>query len=164
MSSILAVSVSLIGLLGAVFTLAIFVELVVSFPAMLTSNSQTYVHQQRNTYTFSSNAEPTLPQQHQQAQQLPPHQEQQEPEDEDWERWHDEDTAAWVDEHTYLDPDAAFAVANNSSTDQSMSCQTTNAVATTLPRRRELAMEPVTRGRTLRRVPRRHGTRTSLRV
>lgn len=47
MSSIIAVSVSLLGLSLVLFTLAIFVQMVLSFPAMLSSNSQAYVQQQR---------------------------------------------------------------------------------------------------------------------
>lgn len=57
MSSAIAVGVSLIGLLGVVFTLGIFVQMLLSFPAMLSSNSQTYVQQQRKLYNISSNYE-----------------------------------------------------------------------------------------------------------
>lgn len=52
MSGFIAVSVSLIGLSGVLFTLAIFIQMILSFPAMLSSNSQTYVQQQRKAYTI----------------------------------------------------------------------------------------------------------------
>lgn len=52
MSGFIAVSVSLIGLSGVLFTLAIFIQMILSFPAMLSSNSQTYVQQQRKVYTI----------------------------------------------------------------------------------------------------------------
>ncbi|KAJ4414704.1 hypothetical protein N0V82_007755 [Gnomoniopsis sp. IMI 355080] len=58
MSGFIAVSVSLIGLSGVLFTLAIFVQMILSFPAMLSSNSQTYVQQQRKTYHISASLEP----------------------------------------------------------------------------------------------------------
>lgn len=54
MSGFIAVSVSLIGLLGVLFTLAIFIQMILSFPAMLSSNSQTYVQQQRKIYNISA--------------------------------------------------------------------------------------------------------------
>lgn len=57
-SGFIAVSVCLIGLMGAVFTLAIFIQMIVSFPDMLSSNSQAYVHQQRKTYTLNQDQEP----------------------------------------------------------------------------------------------------------
>lgn len=56
--SVIAVSVSLIGLSAVVFTLAILVELIVSFPQMLSSNSQAYVHQQRKLYNISGAPDP----------------------------------------------------------------------------------------------------------
>lgn len=54
MSGFIAVSVSLIGLSGVLFTMAIFIQMILSFPAMLSSNSQTYVQQQRKTYNISA--------------------------------------------------------------------------------------------------------------
>lgn len=57
-SGFIAVSVSLIGLTGVLFTLAIFIQMIVSFPDMLSSNSQAYVHQQRKTYIISRDQEP----------------------------------------------------------------------------------------------------------
>lgn len=54
MSGFIAVSVSLIGLSGVLFTLAIFIQMILSFPAMLSSNSQSYVQQQRKAYTISA--------------------------------------------------------------------------------------------------------------
>lgn len=57
MSGIIAVSVSLIGLTGVLFTLGILVQMILSFPAMLSSNSQAYVHQQRKTYTLGAKEE-----------------------------------------------------------------------------------------------------------
>lgn len=170
MSSIIAVSVSLIGLLAAVFTLVIFVELIVSFPAMLTSNSQAYVKQQRKTYTFgsSNNIGREIQYPYQPQPQLQQHQHQQE--DEDSERWYDDSTAAWVDEHMYS-PDAdvaGIALSNtnssSSSTRESRKSGSVSAKTTATPRRREMTMEPMARGRTLRRVSRRHSARTSLRV
>lgn len=53
MSSVIAVAVTLIGLSGAVFTLAIFVQMLLSFPTMLSSNSRAYVQQQRKLYHIS---------------------------------------------------------------------------------------------------------------
>lgn len=58
MSGFIAVSVSLIGLFGVLFTLAIFIQMILSFPVMLSSNSQTYVQQQRKTYHISASHEP----------------------------------------------------------------------------------------------------------
>lgn len=54
MSSVIAVSVSLLGLSLALFTLIIFIQMILSFPAMLSSNSQTYVQQQRKYHHISS--------------------------------------------------------------------------------------------------------------
>lgn len=56
-SSVIAVCVSLIGLLGMVFTVAIFVQMLLSFPAMLSSNSRAYVQQQRKLYNISPSHE-----------------------------------------------------------------------------------------------------------
>lgn len=50
MSSVIAVSVSLVGLSAALFTLVIFIQMILSFPAMLSSNSQAYVQQQRKLH------------------------------------------------------------------------------------------------------------------
>lgn len=50
MSSVIAVSVSLLGLSLALFTLVIFIQMVLSFPAMLSSNSQAYVQQHRKLH------------------------------------------------------------------------------------------------------------------
>lgn len=54
MSSVIAVSVSLLGLSLALFTLIIFIQMILSFPAMLSSNSQAYVQQQRKLHHISS--------------------------------------------------------------------------------------------------------------
>lgn len=54
MSSVIAVSVSLLGLSLALFTLVIFIQMILSFPAMLSSNSQAYVQQQRKFHHISS--------------------------------------------------------------------------------------------------------------
>lgn len=50
MSSVIAVSVSLLGLSLALFTLVIFIQMILSFPAMLSSNSQAYVQQHRKLH------------------------------------------------------------------------------------------------------------------
>ncbi|CAN8099289.1 unnamed protein product [Discula destructiva] len=60
MSGFIAVSVTLIGLTGVLFTLAIFIQMILSFPAMLSSNSQAYVHQQRKTYNISADQDATF--------------------------------------------------------------------------------------------------------
>lgn len=57
MSSVIAVGVSLIGMLGLVFTLGILVQMLLSFPAMLSSNSQAYIQQQRKMYNQRFNHE-----------------------------------------------------------------------------------------------------------
>lgn len=54
MSSVIAVCVSLLGLSLALFTLAILIQMVLSFPAMLSSHSQAYIQQQRKLYHISS--------------------------------------------------------------------------------------------------------------
>lgn len=54
MSSVIAVSVSLLGLLMALFTCIIFIQMILSFPAMLSSNSQAYVQQQRKLHHIPS--------------------------------------------------------------------------------------------------------------
>ncbi|ROV97208.1 hypothetical protein VSDG_04795 [Cytospora chrysosperma] len=47
MSSVIAVCVSLIGLVCVSFIAVIFIQMILSFPAMLSSNSQAYIQQQR---------------------------------------------------------------------------------------------------------------------
>ncbi|KAF3762666.1 hypothetical protein M406DRAFT_333038 [Cryphonectria parasitica EP155] len=136
MSSIIAVSVSLIGLSAVVFTLAIFVELIVSFPAMLTSNSQAYVQQQRKVYNISSSsgsqdAAVAL----------------------ELDQGDDEDADRWID---VADEEPG---AHSRKTDV-VTRGTRGGFSTTAWRREQT----VTRGRTLRRGPRRHSARTGLRV
>lgn len=54
MSSVIAVSVSLLGLSLALFTFIIFIQMILSFPDMLSSNSQAYVQQQRKLHHIRS--------------------------------------------------------------------------------------------------------------
>lgn len=136
MSSVIAVCVSLIGLLGVVFTVGIFVQMLLSFPAMLSSNSRAYVQQQRKLYNISPS---------------PSHELLLEEEDfgqavdavvaeDSWVDLVDEDTSSFASDAESMEPAAKRAHAG--------------------ARR----LEPITRGRTLRRARRRHSTRTVIRV
>lgn len=48
MSSVIAVCVSFIGFASIIAVLVVFIQMILSFPAMLSSNSQTYIQQQRH--------------------------------------------------------------------------------------------------------------------
>lgn len=147
MSSVIAVSVSLIGLLGVVFTLAIFLQMILSFPAMLSNNSQTYVQQQRKLYHIGAD----------QREMVPPPLRWDEPLDDD----NDDDELLedrWID------------VAEDDGTHDPIS--DVESMSMSIPRRIEKAttagtrwgLEPMTRGRSLRRSRRRYSARTVMRV
>lgn len=54
MSSVIAVCVSFIGLVCVSFIAVIFIQMILSFPAMLSSNSQAYIQQQRKYHHIPS--------------------------------------------------------------------------------------------------------------
>lgn len=134
-SSVIAVSVSLIGLLGVVFTLAILVQMLLSFPAMLSSNSQAYIRQQRKLYNIGSNYEAAWGEG--------------EVEEVDGCRAVED---SWVD---MVDEDNSFP---------SDACTEPVGAAGKRTHAGARRPESMTRGRTLRRSRRRHSTRTVMRV
>lgn len=58
MSSIIAVCVSFIGLALVLINAVIFIQMILSFPAMLSSNSQDYIQQQRKYHHIPSSPSP----------------------------------------------------------------------------------------------------------
>lgn len=54
MSSIIAVCVSFIGLAVVLINAVIFLQMILSFPAMMSSNSQSYIQQQRRHHHIPS--------------------------------------------------------------------------------------------------------------
>lgn len=54
MSSVIAVCVSFIGLASIIAVFVVFIQMILSFPAMLSSNSQTYIQQQRQYHHIPS--------------------------------------------------------------------------------------------------------------
>ncbi|ROW06365.1 hypothetical protein VPNG_07548 [Cytospora leucostoma] len=54
MSSIIAVCVSFIGLALVLINAVIFIQMILSFPAMMSSNSQSYIQQQRKHHHIPS--------------------------------------------------------------------------------------------------------------
>lgn len=137
MSGFIAVSVSLIGLSGVLFTLAIFIQMILSFPAMLSSNSQTYVQQQRKAYTISP---APVPEEFEVDEEL----EYDEPETE-LDEAHDDSVERWIDV-----------------VDEAMNISSVKPATTQISRRISIGStraEPITRGRSWRRR-RRTGTTT----
>lgn len=131
MSSVIAVAVTLIGLLGAVFTLGIFIQMLLSFPTMLSSNSRAYVQQRRKLYNISP------------VQEVVPAEDGPEGEDID---------DSWVDDTIEEDMSQLRLYVESTRTTAKK------------PHVQIRRMEPMTRGRTLRRSRRRQSMRTVLRV
>ena len=148
MSSVIAVCVSFIGLALVLINAVIFIQMILSFPAMLSSNSQAYVQQQRKyhhipppealdssylaTSTDIEGAEAEA---------------EAEAEDEEWVA--DESVDRWIDDVDEQTNDCSSEVRH-------------------IPKHRTASLtrglEPMTRGRPLRRQRRRHVPRTVFRV
>lgn len=144
MSSMIAVCVSFIGLALILINAVIFIQMILSFPAMLSSNSQDYVQQQRKYHhipppevldylatSVTDGAEAEA-----------------EPDQEEWEA--DESVDRWIDDVDEQTNDCSSKVQH---------IPTRHRTATLVR-----GLEPVTRGRPLRRQRRRHVSRTIFRV
>ncbi|KUI57576.1 hypothetical protein VP1G_04841 [Cytospora mali] len=145
MSSVIAVCVSFIGLALILINAVIFIQMILSFPAMLSSNSQAYVQQQRKYHhipspeAFDSSYLATSTIEGAEA----------ETETEQEQEWvADESVDRWIDE---VD-------------DQTNDCSSEVELT---PRHRApglaRGLEPITRGRPLRRQRRRHTSRAVFR-
>ncbi|ROV90907.1 hypothetical protein VMCG_09988 [Cytospora schulzeri] len=149
MSSVIAVCVSFIGLALVLINAVIFIQMILSFPAMLSSNSQTYIQQQRKYHHIPAPEDLDLSQL---ATSFPDGAEAEtefetEPEPE-WVA--DEVVDRWIDDVDEQTNDCSSEVHHVSR----------QGTTTDLAR----GLEPITRGRPLRRQPRRHASRAVFRI
>ncbi|KKY34045.1 hypothetical protein UCDDA912_g05979 [Diaporthe ampelina] len=149
MSSFIAVCVTFLGLALIIVNVAVFLQMLLSFPAMLSSNSQAYVQQQRKLHHIPSSPE-DLDGRHA----APPEADGADAEDE--QEW--ETTGRWTDEvEVEVEEDEEEGLY------QAEDCSSKVYVA---PRAAAAAArsDSMTRGRPLRRQRRRYIARTVLRV
>lgn len=144
MSSFIAVCVTFLGLTLIIVNVAVFLQMLLSFPAMLSSNSQAYVQQQRKLHHIPSSRE-DLDESYAIAA---------EEEEDD-----QEDDQEWADE-AVVDDDAEEEEQYQADDCSSEACTTPRVVVTPAARR----SDSMTRGRPLRRQRRRNIARTMLRV
>ncbi|KAJ0108448.1 hypothetical protein J7T55_002052 [Diaporthe amygdali] len=142
MSSFIAVCVTFAGLALIIVNVAIFLQMLLSFPAMLSSNSQAYVQQQRKLHHI-----PSSPEDMNASYGAPLHVEVVDVDAEDEQEW--ETTGRWAD-------DVEEDQADDCSSEAFVTPRTVPATV-----RRSDSM---TRGRPLRRQRRRYIARTVLRV
>ncbi|POS69251.1 hypothetical protein DHEL01_v212356 [Diaporthe helianthi] len=153
MSSFIAVCVTFLGLTLIIVNVAVFLQMLLSFPAMLSSNSQAYVQQQRKQHHIPSSRE-DLDERYAVAAE-------EDNDDEDDQEW--ETTERWADEAAE-DDDAEeeeqqqqqYQAADDCSPE---ACVTPRVLVTPATR-----SDSMTRGRPLRRQRRRYIARTMLRV
>lgn len=149
MSSFIAVCVTFLGLTLIVVNVAVFLQMLLSFPAMLSSNSQAYVQQQRKLHHIPSSREDL-----DESYAIAAEEEEEEDNEEDQE-W--ETTGKWADEAEEVEDVEEQYQADDCSSEAFV----TPRVVVTAPARRPDSM---TRGRPLRRQRRRNIARTMLRV
>ena len=145
MSSFIAVCVTFLGLTLIIVNVAVFLQMLLSFPAMLSSNSQAYVQQQRKLHHIPSSREDL-----DESYAI----EEDAEDDQEWET-----TARWTDEVAVEDEDEEEEEQYQAD-DCSSEAYATPRVVVTAARR----SNSMTRGRPLRRQRRRYITRTMLRV
>lgn len=149
MSSFIAVCVTFLGLTLIIVNVAVFLQMLLSFPAMLSSNSQAYVQQQRKLHHIPSSREDLN-----ESYAATPEADGADAED-DQEEW--ETTARWIDE----------VEAEEEEQEEEQADYLIPEVCVTPPRAVAAAArrsDSMTRGRPLRRQRRRHIARTVLRV
>lgn len=146
MSSFIAVCVTLLGLTLIIVNVAVFLQMLLSFPAMLSSNSHAYVQQQRKLHHIPSYREDldesyaaTADAEDEDAE-----------EDQEWET-----TARWANEVAVEEEEEQYQADGCSS----KACVAPREVVVTARR-----SDSMTRGRPLRRQRRRYITRTVLRA
>ncbi|KAG8164890.1 hypothetical protein KVR01_005165 [Diaporthe batatas] len=147
MSSFIAVCVTFLGLTLIIVNVAVFLQMLLSFPAMLSSNSQAYVQQQRKLHHIPSSRE-DLDEDYAVAA------EEEDEEDDDDQEW--ETTGRWADEAEDVEEQQYQA------DDFSPEAHVTPRVVVTAATARR--SDSMTRGRPLRRQRRRNIARTVLRV
>lgn len=148
MSSVIAVCVTFLGLTLIVVNVAVFLQMLLSFPAMLSSNSQAYVQQQRKLHHIPSYQEDLDGRYADAADDEAVDAE----DDQEWET-----TGRWVDE--VVEEEEEEQQEEQADDCRSEVCVTPRVVVTA-PRR----SDSMTRGRPLRRQRRRAIARTVLRV
>lgn len=145
MSSFIAVCVTFLGLTLIIVNVAVFLQMLLSFPAMLSSNSQAYVQQQRKLHHIPSSREDL-----DESYAI----EEDAEDDQEWET-----TARWADDvevEAEEDEEEEQYQADDCSSE---ACVTPRVVVTAARR-----SDSMTRGRPLRRQRRRYIARTVLRV
>ncbi|KAL1871890.1 hypothetical protein Daus18300_004523 [Diaporthe australafricana] len=150
MSSFIAVCVTFLGLTLIVVNIVVFLQMLLSFPAMLSSNSQAYVQQQRKLHHIPPSSE-DIDTRSSAAQDAEGAEDDAEDEQEEWET-----TGRWADE-TVEDEEEQYQ-ADDCSSEACVAAAPRAAVA--VARR----SDSMTRGRPLRRQRRRYIARTVLRV
>lgn len=146
MSSFIAVCVTFLGLTLIIVNVVVFLQMLLSFPAMLSSNSQAYVQQQRKLHHIPSSREDLDGRYDDTADAEGADAE----DDQEWEtteRWADEVEEVVEEEEQYQADDCSSEV-----------CVTPRVVVTAA------RSDSMTRGRPLRRQRRRYIARTVLRV
>lgn len=151
MSSVIAVCVTFLGLTLIIINVAVFLQMLLSFPAMLSSNSQAYVQQQRKLHHIPSSREDLN-----ESYAATPEADGADAED-DQEEW--ETTARWIDEVEAEDEDQEQEEEQTDYLIPEVCVTPPRAVAAAARR-----SDSMTRGRPLRRQRRRHIARTVLRV
>lgn len=149
MSSFIAVCVTFLGLTLIIVNVVVFLQMLLSFPAMLSSNSQAYVQQQRKLHHIPSSREDL----NAGYAATPDAEDADAEDDQEWEttgRWIDE-----VEEAEEVDEEEQYQADDCSSE----VCVTPRVVVTAARR-----SDSMTRGRPLRRQRRRNIARTMLRV